>query len=858
MADVCLRNLKKALKKSGVHDEESIQEILDNLGHEDIEVDKAAIEQMSSAQKVFIENKKRQVALAFRKRNNLQANMDETAKTYNGDWAKALINVVAPEGFKVSKGIGLNLERFCKNETNNLSGLFNELLGHHEPYVLKSENEDEILKAMDGQSHNDNANAFVKDLDRFGQALKERYNANGAMIGDIKEVYVKHSHNAEKMLQPYEKSFDVMKARRLEGMSVEKLKDMALDRWKNFTMHLLDGKTFNIDKSRYDAFLRGVPDEEINKKVNEFLDHAYKNIIADMHPSSKSIKPAKEGVVGEDLVAYFKLPANMADKKAAERVFIFKDNQSWGAYNRMYGAGSLHETLANMIANSGRELGAMKLMGPNPEAMLESLIKYAYEKMEPSKAYKFTGKDSILASDTFNRARLYLNYQLYGLQSTTPQLAKIGANLRGMQTVLHLGQMVISSLSDYSNLMSELVSSGQPMLKAFVNSGRAMFHRAAMSKHDQEILTQAVGIFEHQYIGDMAHRFFIGNAGDKSFTTHKLLPFFFKWTGATFWDKNIRSGTGIVFADHISSLADKSFDQLDKNLQNNLKIFDITKHEWDLLRANPMRLSELEGENSTKAWILPESALTASDKYFTAYLKLKGIKKITPMALNIERDTLSSKLRAFYAERVEMSNMQPDSVDLRYMGILGAQGPMQELMKVLWQFKSFAMAFTRKGLIRRYQRLEPPTRIKILGTLVATTMGLSALSIQTKQVLNGKKIFPLSSSTFWKKVLLQSGGLGFFGDLWSGYLFQSYGNPTIKVSGPVIDWFNETLGLIKKLQDGKDVGDTLTNYARYNLVPNIWYTNLAIQEFFLEVLSSDKQRRKFKNYLKKHEQALLF
>ncbi|AJJ63770.1 hypothetical protein [Yersinia aldovae] len=131
-----------------------------------------------------------------------------------------------------------------------------------------------------------------------------------------------------------------------QGHDMMKIRAAGFDVWRNAILPKLDKSTFD-----------GVTDQ------NAFLQNVYDGLASGVHLSSE--KP--------DWMKGFKGSQNVAKKASQERVLHFADGVAWSDYNKQFGVGSLREAIYGGLESSARNTGLMRVLGTNPENMLNYL-----------------------------------------------------------------------------------------------------------------------------------------------------------------------------------------------------------------------------------------------------------------------------------------------------------------------------------------------------------------------------------------------------------------------------------------------------------------------------------------------------
>lgn len=169
-----------------------------------------------------------------------------------------------------------------------------------------------------------------------------------------------------------------------------------------------------------------------------------------------------------------------------------------------------------------------------------------------------------------------------------------------------------------------------------------------------------------------------------------------------------------------------------------------------------------------------------------------------------------------------------------------------ELLRSATQFKSFGVTvlmlhggrlldeISMHGISSR-NAVMYGAHLLIVGTLVG------AVVVQLKDLIAGRDPRPMDDPTFWGQALLQSGGLGIYGDFlassgnrFGGGLASTLAGPT---AGQIEQFSNLTLGNLKELAQGKNTnaGSELVRFLQGNTpFASTWYTRLAADRLLFE------------------------
>ena len=182
-----------------------------------------------------------------------------------------------------------------------------------------------------GVTKDDTARAVADIFARHMEKARQRSNAAGAAIGRL-DGYIPQSHDPWKLAR-----------KRKDGRS-------ARQAWVEFIADKLDPeRTF-----------AGVEDEAERIRI---LNRVYDNINMGREQGPNAIERGERSS-----------PANLAGRLGAHRVLHFKDADAFMAYHAEYGRGNVLTGVLAHLDSASRNIALMETLGPNPEAMLKSVI----------------------------------------------------------------------------------------------------------------------------------------------------------------------------------------------------------------------------------------------------------------------------------------------------------------------------------------------------------------------------------------------------------------------------------------------------------------------------------------------------
>ena len=654
-------------------------------------------------------------------------------------------------------------------------------------------------------------------IQKLAKIIKNSYaegvrllNSEGADIRNLDEYITRQTHNAEKLMYTSDNFADririryekTIKSGRLYKNAREDLQNIAFKRWRDFILPRLDQeRTFDGVESR-ERFLRG----------------SYDAII-----SGKHIRPKD----GEKFKGVFEFtgPGNKAKRLSQERKIHFKDGHSWFEYNQKYGSGSVELSIVETLKSMGENIGLLKMWGPNPRSMFESISREIglKQRLDPKIDSKLLFADHIFR-EIDGTTRIPVDNLL----------AKISANIRAVQTLSKLGLVLLSSIGDISIKASLMRDHGESFLSSYQKSLGALFEGKSLKETEE--ISDLLGVHSQSEMGSMSAYFSSTDTPSGGLT--KSIQMFFKYAGMQWWDKTHRTSIGQILSRNLANKRDLKFEKLDIDQQRILSTYGITSKEWDLVRKNGSKIS------GNKLFITPDGMRDIPKADIAGFLD-KDISDLSNAEAQGVRDDMEDRLRTYFINETDHGILQPTATDRAYI-IRGTQPgtPLGEVLRYIAQFKIFSISFVRRVLGRKlfghgansiYDALVGG-KGDILG-LVQLMIGSTALgyvSLAAKNAVKGRTAPPPNDAKTWLAALSQGGGLGIYGDFLFGQ-YDRFGNSFIlDLLGPTAGTIDDVATVAAKLRDLDNPAKAVTNVIANNTpFANLWFTRTALNYLFL-------------------------
>lgn len=505
----------------------------------------------------------------------------------------------------------------------------------------------------------------------------------------------------------------------------------------------------------------------------------------------------------------------------AHRVIHFKDGESYIAYLSDYGRGSMLDAIAGHVGMMAKTIGMMEELGANPNATYRLLKDLAEQKDN------ITGARRDLATldmifDTLNGTTA---------QPVSARLADAFQGVRNFTTAVKLQGVMLSAITDAPLQVITAKANGVPMGKAMAS----MFNGFGKEK---QAYARGLAIGMDEISGEIA-RWHTDN-----FTqgwTSKLASATMKATLVEGWSNGLRRGFSLQLSETLGRMRSQDWDALSKWDRIRFEQGGVTQTDWkiwQLAKGTDYKDAQLLTKDGIRN--IPDDVLAANG--FNA----GDVNRATARLLGyLDKEAHTAVLTPDIATRAAMQQGTKS-------GTLGG-----EVQRTLLLFKSFAVGIVQRHL-RRINSI-PTTQGKAAYSVAMLTSltAFGAMSLQLKDIVNGKDPRDMTTGKFWMAAFLQGGGIGIYGDI----IYTSMGGNArggqanwTSLAGPVFgtaaDALDLTLGNAYKAAQGKktDFGADALRFTKGNTpFLNLWYLRGAVDHMVLH----DLQEQANPGYLKR-------
>ncbi len=435
----------------------------------------------------------------------------------------------------------------------------------------------------------------------------------------------------------------------------------------------------------------------------------------------------------------FKGAGKRANRGSDSRQIHFADGEAWVQYMQEFGRGSLYDAMMGHIGGMTRDIALVERYGPDIQATARLQFDMA-ARADGTKPENLVGAFQI---DPRTYWRMITGQVGAPVDESLAQGFKMA---RDIQTAAKLGGAVISSVTDlgtvaitagynrlpYWQLVKDIGRNAVPdwMEKLGVSTGKDT--REWMSAHGM--------------VADSAANALMKWSGDNLATgwSGKLANSVMRWSLMNAWTDGLRQGFVLTMNAKMGQLSRQEWGALTEFDRAHLARAGITEADWKVLNAVPL------------------------DTF-------KGRQLLTPQAIkDAGHQQLAARVFGFIADESEYAVVNPDLATRSIITMGGQQAGTWggELSRTVMQFKSFPISMFTRHWARMLEGTHGAADAPLLANrsaygfaLMTTLMGLGAVAVQEKQILQGKDPIDMTKARFWAKAMAQGGGLGIAGDM---------------------------------------------------------------------------------------------
>lgn len=473
----------------------------------------------------------------------------------------------------------------------------------------------------------------------------------------------------------------------------------------------------------------------------------------------------------------------LALTRGEERFLVFKDADSWMAYQRQFGQGDAYGAMMNHLDGMAHDTALMRVLGPNPEAQWTWLTRFAERE---AKIERLKGNEGAVRAASRSIARAQNMYDHFTGKASFPvdeRLARWGATIRSYLNGADLGSAILTDMPSAPvfgalarSFMGVKFQGDMGQLAALL-ADPAMRAEARRMGFINEVARDGLVNQTQDSLGIMT-------AGERTVNglnafARRLPSAIMRAQGLSGLFEARRRSFRMSLMGALADAAEKPLAALqagspaERTLAGELTARNFTPADWDAVRATP------------------------------AWTPKPGVKFLRPadiadhagqdLALRVGELTLNAEQ---YAVPVSGSLWTRSA-------LIGAARPgtwWGEATRSLIMFKTFAAnmiyQYGEEVFLRGLQRTSgidnPLLQRAAFGTYMggwaAGMFGMLTLtgmvSLQLKRLSRGEDLLPMNTPEAWGAAALQGGGLGILGDFFFSQQARNDKSAPIVAAGP--------------------------------------------------------------------------
>ncbi|WP_431641216.1 hypothetical protein [Enterobacter hormaechei] len=532
-----------------------------------------------------------------------------------------------------------------------------------------------------------------------------------------------------------------------------------------------------------------------------------------------------------------RLSGARANRGNASRQIHFKDADSYLEYQRQYGDRSLWEVMVGHLEGISKDIALVETYGPNPDHVFRSILDEVTAATATANPQR-TGRVKRLANSTEN---LYNFISGKTQPIANPHIAQWSDNIRNWLVASRLGSALLASFSDLGTMYLSAKITNLPMNQLFRNQLEAMdpTNRTELAR------ARRAGLAMESLLGSV-NRWAMDNMGPSK--ARWAATAVMRASGLTAWSDAHKRAYGVTMMGSLGEVVSRAPDlrSLDDGDFRILKSKGITERDFSVWKL----ADQEDWGKGNNAMLTPESIMRIPDD---AVKHLGAPERVKFEAMR--------KLLGAVAEEVDMAVITPGAREKMITGGGLQRGTWKgELTRSVFLFKSFPISVVMRHWSRAMGMPSAGGRAAYIGTFIASTTILGALSQQLNDMASGRNPREMTGEDapkFWLGALLKGGGLGLYGDfLLSDH--TRYGSGALaSMLGPVAGLVDDVVKLAQGIPlnavEGKSeqTGGDLVKLGK-GLTPgaNIWYLKAALDH----MIFNQMQEYFSPGYLRKMEQ----
>lgn len=564
------------------------------------------------------------------------------------------------------------------------NSFFRELTEEEVSHITSGKNDIDIFRAIDEKESTPIAKSIADKYHKYVETRNTDTVLSDALPLDFinKDRYLRAMHDPSKILSGGQK---------LAARALQRGKSLTHDAAKSLWMKTIK-EHLNLERTYANTKAMGIDGKLDMAEVDRSLSSIFDNIIngrSDIFTKSKVVNDAE------------------AVKKRSRMFFVWKDMESWGKYNKMYGRDNFFDAMMGDIHASGNKIGMAQVFGDDPHATYASLRKLMDESNPKGKLWwKHTD---------------WMFQEISGQNKTavSPKMANFAANARSLTSMASLLRISMQSLNDVANGIMYTRRFGLNYFESYGKHLGGLFN--ALPDEERKYFADIHKSMVDSHIGYVGRFIDANNTGD---IMRKVSTGYYRRVGLEGLDKGNKISTMLGMSKHLGKMSKSSFESLPSELKYQLDKFGINAREWDLLRR----------KNERGLFTIDNVDRITDDELKKLYDETNKDKTLYDLRQDLVRKTYT-----LFDVASENSVLTPGAWSRAWATLGTSPGTVEgEITRSLMQFKGYAINYIDKVLVGNWVDAgSAQARFNFALQLIAATMPLSVASMMLDNLSSG-------------------------------------------------------------------------------------------------------------------------
>jgi hypothetical protein len=563
---------------------------------------------------------------------------------------------------------------------------------------------------------------------------------------------------------------------------------------------------------------------------------------------------------------------NLARTLGRHRTLHFADASGWLQYREQFGTGHIFDAIIGHLERAARIAGQMEVLGPNPAFTLQTAIDQVRLDIRNDATIAADAKEALVRPLTLTGggglSSAYAEMQglTFGVGGSKTA-ADIMSEVRAWQGVAKLGGAFISSVfSDPWIQAAHQKFLGRSWGNALAGQVTEMI--AGVASADRRRMGWSLGQGFDTLAQTITSSYFIhdGQPG----VMQRLLTWTMRYQGLAWLTDNLRATGARMMAEQLGQAAGVPWSRIDQPLRHALGLHRIGEAEWAAISQAKLR------HDGGKDFLTPDAVRDLADDAIVPLIaerldraeaaarKRGGDEAAAAMRARLigdERRRLEIALHGYVNDELRNFAVLEPGSQVRRLVLNGTQRGTYagETLRALATFKSFPVGFTAGPLARQLHG-GPAQRSAGIGNIAMFIGGLAVLGYAAMAAKDFARGYEPRDPTKLKTILaslLQSGGLGIYGDFLFGEANRFGGSTLATLAGPVIGETASLVDLAQRARSGEaQAAEGLNWLLRNTPLINLWWARPALDYAILNEMRDAaspgfiqrQQLQRFKDY----------